>query len=50
VVTGAVVPTVTVTACAALPLICTEELDKVQALTLGRKMGQSGRSEAGSGV
>jgi hypothetical protein len=28
VVTGAVVPTVTVTGCAVLPLICTEELEK----------------------
>jgi hypothetical protein len=40
VVTRAVVPTVTVTGCAApaLPLICTEELDKVQvgaSLTVG---------------
>jgi hypothetical protein len=30
VVTEAVVPTVTVTGCALLPLTCTEELDKVQ--------------------
>jgi len=30
VVTDAVVPTLTVTVCVALPMICTEELDRLQ--------------------